>query len=376
MAMSGKAPQSFLVKQEREDYVVTFAELMTACADLWARLEKEFICSPYQRFSFCRSWYEAQAEPKPKPCTVLISDARGAPLMLIPLIVETGAGARIARFMGNPCTVFAVPLFKPGLALPPAILRNIFSRLAHDERIGAFHIDRIPQSWGGERNPLLVFPHKISNEAACWHRLQPSAKATLNTMRSESDLQQLRSKLRKLKEAGSLSILEAKYAGERIDALKIFLAQRHAHFRRTNMPDSFCENHMQAFLQNLAADEPAFRIFTLNFEDRICAVFLGLQQQKRLCGWASSEAEDIAAFAPGEILLQHIIVSACDEGLDVFDLGIFENENKSHWLHEREKLHTAIFGFGWRGAALAQILLLKYSLGASKKPSLFHCINN
>ncbi|MES2906759.1 MAG: GNAT family N-acetyltransferase, partial [Pseudomonadota bacterium] len=91
------------------------------------------------------------------------------------------------------------------------------------------------------------------------------------------------------------------------------------------------------------------------------AVFLVLEHQKRFCGWASSyDMGAISAYSPGDLLLQHVISVACIEGIEIFDLGAGDDSYKTRWLHDEEPMSAAIFGYGWRGLAATQMLILGY----------------
>ena len=368
--MNGKTAKTFLTAQSGVNYVVTFAQSITACADLWLRLEKDFICSPYQRIDFCRSWLEAQAHSRRTPCTMLVSDAAGIPLLFIPFVIEQRQGIRLAAFMGGTHLNFSVPLFRKKLKLPHAALINIFSKFAKDAQIDAFYIDKIPRMWENEPNPLFFLPHRPGSEKAYRHKLSSDLKATLKSMRSSSHLKQLRSKQHRLEDAGPARITESKLPRERAAAVKAFFVLKSAWCRREGLPDVFAEKETQRFIKSMASAKGSLRIFTLRFSGAIRAVFLGLQHQKCFCGWASSyELDALDAFSPGDLLLQYVIATACKEGFEIFDLGAGDAAYKARWLHEQEPLHTAIFGYGWKGRALAQILSLKHAFKHTIKKS-------
>jgi CelD/BcsL family acetyltransferase involved in cellulose biosynthesis len=336
---------------------------MTACASLWVRLEREFICAPYQKLAFCRNWLDAQADPKPSPCCLLVSNASGTPLLFVPFMVEQHQGMRLAKFMGGALLNFAVPLFAKNLKLPDQALYNIFAQFAEAADIDAFQIDRIPQTWGGNYNPLLTLPHISSIHDAFWHRLTADPGAVLKTMRSPRHLKQMHHKMQKLNEAGRASLAEARLPAERAEALSMFFDLKSDWAERMKLRDDFAGNEMRNFIRAMSLTEGVLRIFTLRYDGSLRAIFLGLRHQKRFCGLASAyEADDIAAFSPGDLLLQHVISCACEEGYEAFDLGIGDAVYKKRWLHEVEPLHTAIFGFGWKGRALAQMLSLKHAL--------------
>jgi CelD/BcsL family acetyltransferase involved in cellulose biosynthesis len=361
--MNGKTAQSFLMQQDGAHYVITFAQSMTACASLWSRLEREFICAPYQKLAFCRNWLDAQDDPKPLPCCLLISDAAGTPLLFAPFIIEQHQGVRLAKFMGGNLLNFAVPLFAKKLKLPDETLYNIFAQFAEEARIDVFYIDRIPQGWGGEYNPLLALPHTPCVFDAYWHRLNANPALALKTMRSPRHLKKLQQKMQKLNEAGKFSLAEARLPAERAEALSMFFDLKAEWAHRMNLCDDFAGKPVQNFIRAMSLTEGALRIFTLRYDGGLRAVFLGLRHQKRFCGWSSVyEADEVAAYSPGDLLLQHVISCACEEGYEVFDLGVQDAVYKRRWLHEEEPLHTAIFGFGWKGRALAQTLILKHSL--------------
>lgn len=377
MIMSTKTAQSFLTNQDGENYIVTFAHSMIACGTLWARLEREFVTTPYQKLDFCRSWYQAQAEPKPVPCSLLVSDTNGTPLLFLVLAIEQRQGLRIASFMGGTHMNFAVPLFRPEHRFSAGTLTGIFAQLAHAAEIDAFYLDKMPASWAGHKNPLLALPHRHAADKAYWHHLRSDAETTLASMRSPSHLKQLQAKRRKLDEIGYVESCEAVMPADRAHALKVFFNQKSLWCRHAAVPDVFGEAETQKFIVSLASSSNALRIFTLNVSGVVQAVFLALEHQNRLCGWASSyDHGAISAFSPGDLLLQHVIGIACLEGIEILDLGAGDGAYKKRWLHEEEPLHAAILGYGWRGRAAAQMLSLKYALKSTvkKSPHLYRAL--
>ncbi|MES2906758.1 MAG: hypothetical protein V4691_07020, partial [Pseudomonadota bacterium] len=228
-----------MTREDGENYVVTFAHSMIDCAPLWARLQREFICTPYQRLDFCRSWFETQGDGKATPCSVLVSDSGGAPLLFLPLMIEIKQGMRIASFIGESHTNFAVPLFQPGHVFTRAALSSILEKFAKAAEIDAFYFDKMPARWAGQPNPLLSLQHKPAADKAYWHRLRPDPETTFASMRSANHLKQLRSKRRKMEELGKIEFGEAVYQSERSDALKVFFSQKSRWCQDSGVPDVF-----------------------------------------------------------------------------------------------------------------------------------------
>lgn len=353
--------QSFLVKDEGRDLVVTFALSITTCADLWLRLEKQFIGTPYQTYSFCRSWLETKARRKPVPCAVLVSDNLGVPLLFLPLAIERRRKFCIANFMGGTHMNFGAPMFRSGLKLSPRAMQEIFSRLAEMAGINIYFLDKIPSLWCGETNPLSLLPSRTAYDKAYFHPLQHDAAATLKSMRSASHRKQLRAKLRKLMETGPTEISEAQHPGERGRALEIFFKQKSHWCRSEGKRDVFETKDTQAFIRALLLTPGAVRIFTLYYKNEIHAVFLGLQRLDQFCGWASSYRSDaLTAYSPGDILLQHVINVLCHEGVKHFDLGSGDAAYKKRWLHHDLQLTVSIFGFGNKGRFFAKLFMAVY----------------
>ena len=351
-----QSSQSFTIQGPQGDYLVTYTPNILNCADLWLRLEKTLVSSPYQSFGYSQAWFTAQDESV-KACAFLISDADAKPLLFLPLSIEQKYGARIAGFIGHSHTNFGLPIYRDEQKIDAKSLQAIFDEIAALAAIDIFHLDKIPLSWLGAANPLVLLPHQKCCDRAFTHQLNTNVDETLRSMRSSSHLKQLRSKERKLGEAGHLEIGEVLHAGERAEALQTFLAQKSQWCAVNGIRDVFSEESTKLFMRGLLGKPAFFRIFTLRLNGTIRAVFLALQQKDEMCGWANSyNADETAQWSPGDLLLQYVISTAAKQGVKHFDLGTGDASYKMRWLHEEIPLVTVLFACSKKGKKQLYIL--------------------
>jgi CelD/BcsL family acetyltransferase involved in cellulose biosynthesis len=169
----------------------------------------------------------------------------------------------------------------------------------------------------------------------------------------------MRKKVRLLAELGEARFLQARAPEDVEVILTAFFGQKELRFREVGIQNPF-EGEAQDFIRRaclagLDRGEPAIELFALAIGERIIATFGGAADRWRLCGMFNSfdNNADVNRYSPGELLLAHIIRVQCEQGREVFDLGVGEARYKSSLCDEVEELVDTFLPVTVRGKTYA-----------------------
>lgn len=338
-------------------------EDLAAIEGLWRSFEVEGVCSPYQRFDWVQAFTtELAAHDGLRTRILLLRDASGRPLLLLPLVLRRSRGVTVAAFTGGKQANFNLPIVAKGLA--SRVAAPELKRLLLDAARGALGADVFvfvnqPRAWRGESNPLVAFDNVASPSQAFKLSLSRNADQTLARAFSSETRKKMRKKVRLLSELGDATFLQGRTREEVEAILAAFFEQKQARFRDVGIQNPF-EGQAQDFirracLNGLERGEPAIELHALSIGDRIIATFGAAGDRWRFCGMFNSfdNSADVSRYSPGELLLAHIIRMQCERGREIFDLGVGEARYKSALCDEVEELVDTFLPVTPRGKAYA-----------------------
>lgn len=151
---------------------ITTVEVETniaAVAGSWRQLEEQGVSTPYQSLAWFTAWTQSVSPSRGEtPLIIIASDEQGRPTLLLPLVVRSRLGLRVASFAGSKHTNFNMPLTRSDVALTPAAVEHLLARAARLRRVDVFLFEALPLAWEGISNPLVSKasrPHTAS--ASC-----------------------------------------------------------------------------------------------------------------------------------------------------------------------------------------------------------------
>lgn len=124
------------------------------------------------------------------------------------------------------------------------------------------------------------------------------------------------------------------------------LAEKRAQYVRTKNVDWLAAPGRRRLLEILAQSmEPDCRpmVSTLTFGDTWAAIHFGLRSYKTLHYWFPVYNPALATYAPGRLLLHHVISNAQDAGLEVIDRGGGESQAKRDFPSERRSYYSGVW---------------------------------
>jgi len=349
---------------------ITIVDDIAAVAAEWRALEAHALVTPYQAYGWVRPFVEtAGAAGRMDFRFVVVRDATGAPLAILPLVVTRRSGIRFAEFIGGKHANYHMGLYAPDFAaaLDPAAAQLLLAEIgAAIGGLDAFIFVNQPTHWQRQANPLAALAAGPSPSGA--YKLALAAgdcDGSLRRSMSSHAHKKLKNKRNRFTTYGPSELVRAREPGEIARLRDAFLLQKAARFRAMGIPDPFAQPGMRGFIERAAQPDgqhaPVLELYALELAGRPVATYLGAVQAGRFSGMATSFDMDseAAKSSPGEILLIDLIKLKCRERITVFDLGVGEARYKTTICDERDELVDSFLPLTPKGHAFAAIARAK-----------------
>lgn len=345
----------------------------------WAELETVAPAPIYQTRRFMVPWFDTMGrEAGLTAMIIVVRDAGGAPLALLPLAISRLWGLQVAQFLGGKDSNSNTGLFRPDYAPDADEMLAILKRAAGKARPrpDLYFLSNQPMTWDDRVNPLSRLPHQFSPSMCHSTALMADSEAFRNARLSADNRKKLRYKTRKLEEMGPLRLLTARTREEAGRILEAFYEQKLQRFDDKNISSGFDSPQSRAFfartcISRIGDRESSVELHALLCDGRIIASYGGGEHRGRFhCMFNSFDADPAySRFSPGDVLLSMLIERKCRQGLHSFDLGIGEGRYKQSWCDQAEALFDTLIGLTAKGRLVASLVAARQALKRAVKQS-------
>ncbi|MGN6101653.1 MAG: GNAT family N-acetyltransferase [Devosia sp.] len=279
----------------------------------------------FQTREFVEAWQQSFGQDRRyRPLFVEVSDASGAPLLFVPLVVERRRGVSILTFLDQGQADYNAPILYPAAAdqgdrLSAALWTHITEALP---ALDVLRLEKMPPEVGGLKNPFATLstgPHGQACHGNDLRRPLPEIESVLLSPK------ELRQKQRGLEKLGPVRFLVAQDATTRRRLLDRLVAQKQRRFEETHVPGYAEHPEALAFLR--AADETFAKsgnafICALMVGEEVTAAQWGLVLGKHFYALVTGfEGGAWARFSCGRILNLHLLHYLVAQGFTYFDQG-------------------------------------------------------
>ncbi|MBA5776127.1 GNAT family N-acetyltransferase [Stappia sp. F7233] len=340
--MPAAASRSVLGHEETAAHghaVLRLARIPAEAEATFRDLEKSGAGALYSTFDWMVNWQREVGEPQGvEPLFVLAADENG-PVAALALGLFRLGPLRICRFLGHGLGNQNSGLWQPE-ALTEAFATRLpqeLTRLVKDAGADMLDLRNIPPSIAGRPHPLHRVASRPSHVPLFAFDLQADFDALYAEKRSSAARKKLRTKEKRLRDAGGFAVLSPDDPADAEKLLQALFRQREARSRQSGVPNAFASPEAQAFLgrmlrQSCQEGNARFMIHALEVAGEIRATYLGGIHGRRYHAYTNSIAEDdLASSSPGDILLLHLVREMCGRGVEVFDFGLGEERYKTAW---------------------------------------------
>jgi CelD/BcsL family acetyltransferase involved in cellulose biosynthesis len=327
--------------------------------------------SPFQTDGVLSAWYATiGVAAGVVPLIVELTLAGGAPLMLMPLIVERRAGLRLARFADRGVIDNAAPLLAPGAdarALDAKGIADAIRRAAPD--VDALILEKQPPVLAGHPNPLaggsLATPSALSAHPISFgEAFAPYRAARTKHFRKEQE------RIGRVfdRHPGARFELVDDAAGARavFDFMEAFQTTR---LDALGIAHDLALPEVSAFYRRVIETgaprgETAFGVLRDN-EEIVAAVLALIAGERATFVRLAHRGGDWAKCSPGRLVVDRTLEALHARGIRVIDLSIGDYHYKEGFGGATVPLRETRLGFGWRGRAYVAAISARRTLAAN-----------
>ena len=327
----------------RGDYSFETADDLAAFEEPWRALEERGTATPYQRFDWVSAFTRAGVDGVRDVRVVLVRDAGGRPVLLLPLAVTRRAGVAVAAPIGGKHANFQIPLTCRTLAarLGAAEQRKLLVAAGRSLGIDAFDIPYVPRVWDGAPVALASLG-RPSPSNAYGVTIEGDPDEAVRKAMSTEGRRKLRNKERAIGKIGEVAFLRATTEADVDHVLGAFFRQKSDRFREQGIRDPFAgaatDFIRAASLAGLAGGRPAIELSAITLDGRVIAAFGAASDASRTSGMFISFEPEFGRYSPGDQLVAKVVANSAERGRRVFDLGVGEAEYKHRFCREAEEL--------------------------------------
>lgn len=336
-------------------------EDLNAVAETWRAFEQHADGTVFQTFAWLSTWQRhIGVHEGARPVVVVGRDAAGEILFMLPLAVMKRRYGKVLSFLGSELCDYNAPLLAPDFAQavpePLPLLQRVFAALQARFGYDVINFDKMPETVGGQANPLMTLPVMLHPSGAYMTRLGDDWEAFYRDKRSSSTRQRDRAKRKKLAKFGEVRLVHPARDDDILDTLDTLMAQKGRALARMGVANMFAKPGYREFYRAMAV-ESATRPFTdvsrLQVGDEMAAINLGLTFRDRYYYILASYGDgEMARFGPGAAHLRDLMQYAIGRGFRIFDFTVGDEPYKREWCEE-SLLYDHIAGVGVRGTVVA-----------------------
>ncbi|MFY9294839.1 MAG: GNAT family N-acetyltransferase [Methylorubrum rhodinum] len=297
----------------------------------WRELERIGTAPPYQRLAWFTTWVRtAGAERGEAPLIIAAYDDEDRVTLLLPLVVRSRLGLKVAFFPGGKHANFNMPLLRPGLSLCDAQVEWLLSEVSRlQPDLDLLLLEAMPPAWESVNNPLIgssARPHSASGSL-----LSSSAQGDFD---ASARRRKERWRDRQMLQHGAVTVHRATSITETSQALAAFAAQKAGWCKTRGIEDPFRAPGVLAFFNALAVEPTSgFELYCLTVGDTeaaVAGVLLG-RTRASLMFVSYDAGSPVAAYSPGIRLIQEVIADTRQRGFAEFDFGLGEGGYKARF---------------------------------------------
>lgn len=326
----------------------------SAIEQIWRGLERRSDITVYQRYDWVAPWCAHAAASQGIEPTILLGSQRGRPVFLLPIgRRRTRLGAEIS-WLGCSHVNIGLGLFDRAFAetLDRYGTRRLFDRavrsLGHADYL-ALHNQ--PLTWRGTDNPMRHLPGFVEDQPVLAIALGGDFAEMVNSRKRKK----LRWQENTLAPVGGYRFFRAENRAEAERVFSVFLKQKQQQFAKLGIRNVFADAGTIACFRAMIAEtfgqkQPIIQLYALEIGGEIRATFAAGVHDGRAHGYFSGiSLDDYQRVSPGELLLYHLVRSACETAYHTLDLGVGEERYKASWTPIRERQFTTLTGLTIRG---------------------------
>ena len=351
---------------------MTVAPGLSDYGGIWPRLDDPapYGAHVFQSAELLQAWGDTIGVARQvTPCFIHVATAAGAPLLLVPMGIESRRGVRILTFLDAGIADYNVPVVFPGAGgIDAARMQRLWGQIcAALPPFDLAILEKVPASVGATPNPFRFLAPMSSSPSGHLLALGGDWDAFVaSRLRRRQDS---RRKRRRLAEVGAIALHVARTEEEAAPLFAAMVRQKRRRFMETRGVDGFERPGYAAYFRLMTDRLLAsghVHLAGLLAGDDIVATHWGLVAWERFYFLMPTyEADKWARYSPGRLLIEELIAWCYRHGLRQFDFGVGDMEYKNDFGATAVPLFRGLLPRTAAGHAYASWLRLRRAAGAT-----------
>jgi CelD/BcsL family acetyltransferase involved in cellulose biosynthesis len=298
----------------------------------------------YQSREFLDAWMNTIGSAGRIECYfVVVRDSDAAPVLYLPLAIETKFNLRFLRFMDCGVADFNAPIVHAGRELTQQEFDVIWPKvLALLPNVDVIDLKKIASDISGVLNPLTYLSCSPHRESGHLLRFAHSPKADGDTTPSPSLKQKLGRELRKLGETRDVEFIVNATGAKAEEFIERLFELKRQKYQQTRSADFLSAPGVADFYRQIATPQQHAKIGHLSallVDNAVVAAHLGFFGRGRFYYILPAYDASYARHRPGHLLLNYLVDQTNKQGFETFDLGVGDEAYKISWATEQIALY-------------------------------------
>lgn len=314
-------------------------------APIWHKLELSAPRYAFQSYDWLLRWHQTIGNALCiEPFVVAVTDGADRELALFPLGIRRRLGCRILEFLGAVVTDYNAPLFAPQLLAQSQVIEQLWERIVASARPDLVRLLQMPEHLPGKLMNPMASLRRVRYATSAYETTLPATFSDFARGRSAKYFHETRRKRRKLSSMGEVRFVVHHNPDDIVDTVNLLLAQKRRKYgpRYVNpaiMP-AFEEFYRRIALVPVRGGRSI--VASLRVDDIAVATGFGVLQDGRYYGlMLGHEDGKWAGLSPGRSFLWELVRWCVDEGVEIFDLCIGDEDYKHYWCDCQTRLYES-----------------------------------
>jgi CelD/BcsL family acetyltransferase involved in cellulose biosynthesis len=334
----------------------------------WRQLETEGVCSFYQTYDWCSSFYECIGRGQGlQICVVAAYDAQGKLTFILPLQIRTRYRFRLLEWLAQAENNYGHGLFDRQFSDETAAAWFNQNLAAILNAIPAYDVVNLQNTPLGRLGLPDIFGQASKSTAANSSyvtQLMANYEKLLQSKRSAKSISKIRRRDERILELGNVEFCVEPTGTKTSAALVEAFLHKKKQLSQMGISDAF-GIPQQKFLLRLANNK-------LTQSNHTISSIIGAEFNNRFWLMITSLSSDAPRpLSPGDMLLRKTIAWCCAQNLEAFDFSNGEIGYKTLWADETVVLYNYIAARNLRGLPVAGLLRFYHCLKRTIKASDF-----
>jgi len=311
---------------------VTYDRL-DACEALWRAFQETANCTAFQRFEWLSAWVETIGQHEHFSPLIAVGYVGDEIKVLFPLALDRQFSARRLTWLAGGWCDYCQPIIDLDFSatLNAEDVETIWTDLcdlAGD--VDYLLLARQPVRIGAFDNPFAQHDATPYTAKAYALRLGSDWTQFYEHMRSAKTRRRLREKEKGLTKAGELEFVRLREGDDIADAVVTLLDWKVAQIVARGMFNPFADKSVDTFLSRVVASSPDFaRLYSMELDGEMLAGCIALVHGKTFTIFQMAYGlGPHSRHSPGQILVNNMMRTAIEEGLEIFDFSLGDEPYK------------------------------------------------